>query len=160
MKSTHTKFYLTHLYLRQHKLFGHLENFKSLGLLITRFYLAKVFFLSGLTKITDWDSTLFLFNEEYQVPLLPPELAAWLGTGGELFLPVLLAFGLLGRFSAIGLCIVNIMAAISLSDIPPAALSQHILWGSLLAMIAISGVGKYSIDAWLFGRLNQSTKEH
>lgn len=147
MKLTQTKSFLNRLYLWQHTLLGRLEILTSLGLLLARLYLAKIFFLSGLTKITDWESALFLFDEEYQVPFLPPELAAWLGTGGELLLPVLLTIGLLGRFSAIGLCIVNFMAVISLSDMPPAALSQHILWGSLLAMIAISGVGRYAVDA-------------
>lgn len=146
------------LYQWQHMLLGQLEKLTSLSLLIARLYLAKIFFLSGLTKVKNWDSTLFLFNEEYHVPLLPPELAAWMGTGGELLLPILLTAGLLGRFSAIGLCIVNGMAVISLANIPPAALSQHILWGSLLAMIAVSGVGKYSMDAWLFSRFEQNTK--
>ena len=155
MKFTQTKSFLNRLYIWQHIMLGRLEMLTSLGLLIARLYLAKIFFLSGLTKIKDWDSTLFLFNEEYQVPLLPPELAAWMGTGGELLLPVLLTFGLFGRFSAIGLSIVNFMAVISLSEIPPAALSQHILWGSLLAVIAISGTGKYSIDSWL---INHSIK--
>lgn len=156
MKIIQTKSFLNRLYLWQDNVLGHLEMLTSLGLLIARLYLAKIFFLSGLTKITDWDSTLFLFNEEYQVPLLPPELAAWMGTGGELFLPVLLTCGLLGRFSAIGLSIVNFMAVISLGDMPPAALSQHLLWGSLLVMIAISGAGKYSIDSWLTQPLNKS----
>ena len=158
MKTNQTLTFLNHVYHRQHTVLGQLEKLTSLGQLIARLYLAKIFFLSGLTKVKDWDSTLFLFNEEYHVPLLPPELAAWMGTGGELLLPILLTAGLLGRFSAIGLCIVNGMAVISLVDIPPAALSQHILWGSLLVMIAVSGVGKYSMDAWLLSHLQQNTK--
>jgi putative oxidoreductase len=158
MKTNQTQLFFIRVYHWQHMLLGRLEKLTSLGQLIARLYLAKIFFLSGLTKIKDWDSTLFLFNEEYQVPLLPPELAAWMGTGGELLLPVLLTVGLLGRFSAIGLCIVNGMAVISLNDIPPAALSQHVLWGSLLVMITVSGVGKYSMDAWLLSRLEKNTK--
>ncbi len=158
MKTNQTQSFFIRVYQWQHILLGQLEKLTSLGQLIARLYLAKVFFLSGLTKVKDWDSTLFLFNEEYHVPLLPPELAAWMGTGGELLLPILLTAGLLGRFSAIGLCIVNGMAVISLVDIPPAALSQHIIWGSLLAMIAVSGVGKYSMDAWLLARLKQNKK--
>ncbi len=157
MKTIQTPSFIR-VYHWQHMLLGQLEKLTSLGLLIARLYLAKIFFLSGLTKVRDWDSTLFLFNEEYHVPLLPPELAAWMGTGGELLLPILLTAGLLGRFSAIGLCIVNGMAVISLVDIPPVALSQHILWGSLFAMIAVSGVGKYSMDAWLLSRFQQNTK--
>jgi putative oxidoreductase len=158
MKTNQAQSFFIRVYQRQHALHGELEKLSSLGLLLARLYLAKIFFLSGLTKIKDWESTLFLFNEEYQVPLLPPELAAWMGTGGELLLPVLLTVGLLGRFSAIGLCIVNGMAVISLNDIPPAALSQHILWGSLLATVAIFGAGKYSMDAWLLARFKQNTK--
>ena len=56
-----------------------------------RFWLARVFFLSGLTKIQSWDSTLSLFENEYAVPFLPPELAAYMGTFTELFFPVLIA---------------------------------------------------------------------
>ena len=59
-----------------------------------RLFLADVFFKAGLTKLADWDVTLALFADEYHVPLLPPEAAAWAGTGGELVLPVLLALGL------------------------------------------------------------------
>src|SRR5436305_1028510 len=54
-----------------------------------RLYVAAVFFQSGLTKIANWDSTLSLFENEYAVPLLPSNVAAFLGTGVELFFPVL-----------------------------------------------------------------------
>ncbi len=84
-----------------------LEALQPLALLAARLYLAQVFFLAGLSKLRDWDITLALFADEYQVPLLPSELAAWLGTGGELVLPVLLALGLFGRFAALGLFIVE-----------------------------------------------------
>ena len=64
-------------------------------LLFCRLWVAWVFFNSGLTKIATWDSTLYLFELEYQVPLLPWELAAYMGTAAELILPVFLALGLL-----------------------------------------------------------------
>ena len=64
---------------------------RPLLLLALRLFIASVFFKAGLTKIEDWDTTLFLFTEEYSVPLLPPALAAFLGTAGELLLPPLLA---------------------------------------------------------------------
>ena len=67
---------------------------RPLLLLALRLYLASVFFRSGLTKIADWDTTLYLFTEEYAVPVLPPALAALMGTAGELLLPPLLALGL------------------------------------------------------------------
>ena len=133
-----------------------LQSATDLATLAARAYLAQVFFLSGLTKIRDWDTTLLLFNDEYRVPLLPPELAAVMGTGGELVLPVLLLLGLGGRFAALGLSVVNVVAAISLPDIAPAALQQHITWGVLLAALALYGVGKWSVDcAWLKPRLER-----
>ena len=54
--------------------------------LLARVYIAKVFFDSGWSKITDWKTTLYLFQHEYSVPLMSPEVAAWMGTGGELVL--------------------------------------------------------------------------
>ena len=63
---------------------GWLDSLQPLALLAARLYVAQVFWLSGLTKIRDWDTTLALFENEYQVPLLSPAVAAWMGTGGEL----------------------------------------------------------------------------
>lgn len=57
-------------------------------LLFCRLWVAWVFFNSGLIKIASWDSTLYLFEFEYQVPLLPWEFAAYSGTFAELVLPV------------------------------------------------------------------------
>jgi putative oxidoreductase len=115
-----------------------------------RLFLANVFFKSGLTKIQTWDSTLYLFREEYTVPLLPPDFAAWLGTGAELALPVLLVFGLFGRFAALGLFILNAVAAFSYHDqLSEAGLNQHLYWGLLLAVLLLHGLGKWSVDAWL-----------
>ena len=122
----------------------------ALAALLARLYVAQVFFLAGLTKLRDWETTLFLFTDEYKVPLLPPAVAAVLGTGGELVLPVLLALGLCGRLGALGLSVVNVVAVVSLSEIAPAALQQHILWGALLAGVAIYGPGPWSLDRFLF----------
>ena len=127
-------------------LLGHAQ---SLGLLLARLYVAQVFFLSGLTKLRDWSITLALFEDEYRVPLLSPELAAYLGTAGELVLPVLLVLGLGGRFAALGLFVVNLMAVLSLSDIAPAAMLGHQLWGVLLLAVLLWGAGRWSIDAIL-----------
>ncbi len=115
-----------------------------------RVYLANVFFKSGLTKIKTWDSTLYLFNEEYRVPLLSPELAAYLATGAELLLPVLLVFGLFGRFAALGLFILNGVAVYSYShELSEAGINQHIYWGLLLAVLMLHGMSKWSLDGWL-----------
>jgi putative oxidoreductase len=130
---------------------------QPLAALAARVYLAQVFFLSGLTKIRDWETTLLLFTEEYKVPLLSPQLAAISGTAGELVLPVLLLIGLAGRFSALGLSVVNVVAVVSLAEIAPAALQQHITWGVLLAALAVYGVGKWSVDClWIQPRLNRT----
>ena len=123
-----------------------LENLQAPAALLARAYVAEAFFRSGLTKIRDWDTTLALFADEYHVPLLSPGAAAVMGTAGELALPVLLMLGLGGRFAALGLSVVNGVAVISLSEIAPAALQQHITWGVLLAGLAIHGVGRWSLD--------------
>ena len=126
-----------------------LDALQPLAAMLARLYVAQVFFLSGLTKLRDWGTTVALFTDEYKVPLLSPTLAAALGTAGELVLPVLLLLGLAGRFSALGLFVVNAVAVISLSEIAPAALQQHILWGTLLAALAIYGMGPWAVDKWL-----------
>lgn len=126
-----------------------LDSLQPLAALLARLYIAQVFFLSGLTKLRDWGTTVALFTDEYKVPLLSPAVAAFMGTAGELVLPVLLVLGLAGRFSALGLFVVNAVAVIALSEIAPAALQQHIFWGSLLAGLAIFGLGPWSLDRWL-----------
>jgi putative oxidoreductase len=117
--------------------------------LLARLYIAKIFFLAGLTKVQDWDTTLFFFEEEYQVPLIPFELAAYLGTVGELVLPVLLVLGFFTRFTALGLFIVNYVAVISLVEIAPAALYLHYIWGILLVQLIVYGAGVASIDGFM-----------
>ena len=68
---------------------------------------------------------------------------------------MLLLLGLAGRFAALGLSVVNVVAVISLAEIAPAALQQHITWGVLLAALALHGVGRWSLDcAWLKPRVN------
>ena len=130
-----------------HLLASALERLQPLAQLAARVYVAKVFFLAGLTKLRDWETTVFLFTEEYHVPLLPPEVAAAAGTAGEIVLPVLLVLGLGGRFAALGLSVVNLMAVVSLADIPEAALTQHLFWGSLLAALVLWGPGKWAADS-------------
>lgn len=126
-----------------------LDALQPLAALLARLYVAQVFFLSGLTKLRDWSTTVALFTDEYKVPFLSPTVSAIMGTAGELVLPVLLVLGLAGRFSALGLFVVNVVAVISLSEIAPAAMQQHILWGALLAGLAIYGLGPWALDRWL-----------
>ena len=121
--------------------------------LLARWYVAGVFFRAGLTKLRDWDATLALFMDEYHVPLLNPTVAAVLGTGAELILPALLLLGLGGRFAAAALFVLNIVAVLSLADLPEAALQGHVFWGSLLAVLVLWGPGRWSLDAVLSPRL-------
>ena len=138
--------YLHSTYQRLRSTDKGLNSLHSLAALVSRGYVAQVFFSAGLTKLQDWESTLFLFEEEYQVPLLPFELAAYLGTFSELLLPALLVAGIFTRLSALALFFVNIVAVISLTDISPAALYLHVIWGVLLAQLAIYGGGLLTVD--------------
>lgn len=144
------------LRMAQHLRNRWLPAMQDLALLAARLYLFQVFFTSGLTKIDDWESTLFLFTEEYQVPLLPPELAAWMGTGGELVFPVLLVLGLLSRPAALGLFVVNAMAVISYPGVGEAGFQQHLLWGVLAAVLVLFGPGRIALDAWWWPRALRS----
>ncbi|WP_290877532.1 DoxX family protein [Aquabacterium sp.] len=125
---------------------------QALALLAARLCLFEAFARSGWLKLQDWEATLFLFQEEYHVPWLPPEWAAWLGTGGELVFPTLLALGLLARPAALGLSVVNAVAVIAYPDLAPAALKDHHLWGVLALGLALFGAGRLSVDAWWWGR--------
>lgn len=112
-----------------------------------RLLLADAFFKSGLTKIKNWDSTLFLFSDVYQVPLLNYEVAAYLATGAELGLPVLLVIGLFTRFAAAGLFILNGVAVISYySELSEAGLNQHLYWGILLAVLLVISRSRWTLD--------------
>jgi len=131
-----------------------LSSLASPGLLLLRLWVGWDFFKSGWLKINNWDSTLFLFQQEYHVPLLPPNVAAVAGTGGELVFPVVLFLGIATRLGALGMSAVNVMAVIAYADVLlsegfEAALAQHYLWGLALAIIAIAGPGALSLDHWL-----------
>ncbi|OPX55354.1 putative oxidoreductase [Oceanospirillum multiglobuliferum] len=124
-------------------------------LLFVRFWAAKAFFQAGLVKIASWDSTLYLFESEYQVPIIPWQWAAYLGTGIELLLPPLLLLGLLSRMTATVLFLFNIMAVISYPLLWEQGFYDHQLWGLMLLMTAIFGAGKLSADQLLKRRYCQ-----
>lgn len=131
-------------------------NFAAPALdLAIRLYVANVFFKAGLTKIASWDTTLMLFEYEYAVPLLPTELAAYLATAVELTVPVLLAIGLAGRFSALVLFVFNYVAVISYPDLSPGGLKDHFYWGFLLLVTLLHGPGKLSVDHLIRGYLGK-----
>jgi len=119
--------------------------------LATRWYVSWQFLKSGYIKVTSWDTTLSLFQDEYHVPVLPPHVAAVVGSFGELFFPTLLVLGIAGRLSALGVFAVNAMAVISYSHVLfqegfEAAIGQHFLWGFMAAFLAIYGPGAWSLD--------------
>jgi putative oxidoreductase len=124
-------------------LFGYVTPLFDLAI---RLWVANVFWKSGLTKIKSWDSTLTLFEYEYSVPLLPANLAALLATGAELLFPVLLLLGLASRFSALSLFVLNYVAVMAYPDISPAGIKDHLLWGTMLAVIFFHGPGMLSAD--------------
>ena len=122
-------------------------------LLAFRGYVAWQFLKSGWLKLSDWDSTLYLFQDEYHVPVLPPALAAVAGTAGEIAFPLLLIAGLGTRFAALGLSAVNVIAVVSYAHVLlgegfEAALGQHYLWGTMLLVVLVFGPGRWSLDAW------------
>ena len=126
--------------------FDFLSPLLDLGI---RLWVANVFWKSGLTKIASWDNTVLLFENEYQVPLLSPEVAAALGTFTELVFPVLLVLGLGGRFAAFVLFVFNYIAVISYPDLNPAGLKDHLYWGILLLVPLFHGPGKISVDHFI-----------
>ncbi len=128
-----------------------LSQLQSPFLLFIRVYVAWVFLKSGMHKIGDWETTLVLFEYEYQVPLLNFELAAYLATFGELVFPVFLIAGLGTRYAAIALSFVNIIAVVSYyaTLAKGAGLVWHYLYGTMLLTSVIYGGGFFSVDQWL-----------
>jgi putative oxidoreductase len=109
-----------------------------------RIAVATVFWNSGMTKLADWNATLSLFADEYQVPLLPPELAANLALAIELTTPVLLVLGLLTRAAA--LVLLGMTTVIEIF-VYPQAWPTHIQWAAMLLVLLSRGAGAFSLDA-------------
>ncbi|MGE0371550.1 MAG: DoxX family protein [Gammaproteobacteria bacterium] len=114
--------------------------------LLVRLWLANVFWKAGLVKLSSWSTTVMLFNYEYQVPLLPPEVAAVLATAVELGGSALLALGLGARAGATALFVLNATAVISYAELSEAGLRDHYFWGILLALYLVHGPGRLSFD--------------
>ena len=115
-----------------------------------RCYVSLQFLKSGWIKLQNWPGTLELFHNDYHVPLLPPDLAAVMGAGGELVFPSLLVLGLFSRPAALGLFMVNAMAVISYPQLwdfeCPAAINDHFYWGLMLMTVMMIGSGRFSVD--------------
>ena len=132
---------LTGLFLGAFDLLGRVPDAPLL--LLARVAPAIVFFKSGLNKTDNWDSTLALFAEEYKVPLLPTELAAYLGTAAELICPVLLVLGFGARFGAAALLG---MTFVIQTFVYPLNYAEHLTWAALLLIVLTRGAGALSLD--------------
>jgi putative oxidoreductase len=114
--------------------------------LMARAVIGLVFFGSGLTKLDGFglsDSAIFLFQEEYRVPLLDPWLAAHLAAFAELTMPILLFAGLATRFAAAALLGMTLIIEVF---VYPEAYVLHGLWAVALLTIMAHGAGTASID--------------
>ena len=132
----------------------------SLIAFLARFSIAAVFWKSGQTKVEGlaidlidgtfrlgWPhlagSTIPLFESEYHVPLLSPEIAAHMAAFAEHFFPVLILLGFATRFSALAL--LGMTLTIQLF-VYPDAYPTHGTWAAVLLYLMATGPGKLSID--------------
>ena len=118
--------------------------------LIMRLVIARTFFLSGLQKLQDWEATVFLFQYEYAVPVLPHEIAAVMAATFELTMPVLLVLGFATRLAAMPLLGMAFVIQFVLGANNPAFnLAEHYFWMVVLATLIARGAGPISIDSFL-----------
>ena len=112
--------------------------------LTARIALAQVFWSSAQAHLTNWDTTLYMFGDTYQVPLLPPELAAYLAVAMELAMPPLLVLGFATRFAALALFGMTLVIEIFVF---PEAWPTHIQWAAMQLVLMGRGAGSLSLDA-------------
>ncbi len=125
--------------------------------LAMRLVLFKVFWTAVQTKIVGWtiagqhfafwnvtESTFLLFDFEYGIPLLPSELAAYLGTFGEFFLALMILFGFMTRFAALGLMAMTLV--IQFFVYPEAWWTCLLYWALILLYLIRNGGGLISLD--------------
>lgn len=137
------------------RLFEHIP-YDFVGLL-TRISIAAVFWRSGQTKLDGWavsDSAVFLFQEEYKVPLIDPWLAAHLATFAEHFFPVLLVIGLASRLSALALFGMTLVIQLF---VYPDAWPTHGTWAACLLIVMMKGPGHLSLDYLISRRIGLSS---
>lgn len=113
-----------------------------------RLAIATVFWNSAMTKLANWETALELFRKEYRLPLLPPELAAYMAVSIELSTPVLLVLGLATR--PVALILLGMTTVIEVFFYP-LAWPTHIQWAAMLVLLVLlcRGAGGLSIDAWV-----------
>lgn len=125
-----------------------LEAISFLPVLGMRLWVANVFWKAGLTKIANWDLTVSLFEDEYKVPVLSPEIAAYMGTAAELTAPILIAVGLGARFGALALLVMTTVIEFTYLSFP-----IHQVWALMLLLIITQGPGKLSVDYFIRKKL-------
>ena len=133
------------LYEQGLRLLGRIPN--DLIALVARLSIAAVFWQSGQTKVDGWqvtDSAIYLFENEYTLPLVDPWLAAHLAAFAEHFFPVLLVIGLASRLSALALLVMTLVIQVF---VYPGAWPTHGTWAACLLFIAARGPGRLSLDA-------------
>lgn len=115
--------------------------------LLMRFSIFWVFWRSGMLKVANMEQAVMLFREEYMLPILPPDIAAYLGTAVELVAPCLILAGLFTRLAAVSLIglTLTIQFLVYWNDYP-----SHLLWLAILVFILTRGPGPISLDALLF----------
>ena len=106
-----------------------------------------------MTKIANVQTTMYLFEYEYAVPIIPFEMAAYLAIAAELVLPILLVFGIAGRAAAGVLFVFNIVAVISYPTLNAAGIAQHQVWGLMLLVLLLRGPGRISVDHFIRRRV-------
>ena len=114
--------------------------------LAARVFPAAVFWMSGETKVEGWhvkDSAIALFENEYDLPLIDPTVAAYLAAFAEHFFPILLVIGLASRFSALALLF---MTAVIQFLVYPGAWPTHGVWATCFLLVIARGPGVLSLD--------------
>lgn len=123
---------------------------RDLLLLVARFGIAAVFFLSGRTKVegllTITDSARNLFQTEYFLPIIPPHIAVYAATYAEHLFPILLVLGLLTRGAAGALLGMTLVIEIF---VYPDAWPTHLSWAAILMPLIARGPGRWSLDQML-----------
>jgi putative oxidoreductase len=121
----------------------------SIILLLSRIGVGGVFWRAGQTKVDGWqvtDSALFLFEEEYKVPLLPADIAAYMAAAAEHIFAVMLFVGLATRLGALGLLGMTLVIQVF---VYPENYIDHTFWAAALILILSRGAGAISADAFL-----------
>jgi putative oxidoreductase len=114
-----------------------------------RLAVATVFWNSAMTKLDDWNAALSLFSDEYKLPLLPPQIAAYIAVSIELSTPVLLLLGLATRLVALVLLGMTLVIEVF---VYPLAWPTHIQWAAMLLVLLCRGAGTISLDRLLLRR--------